>query len=93
MAIKIVSKKSGFRRCGIEHPDQPAIYPDGTFSTGQIKALKAEPMLVVEEIPDEPKAAKPQAEDSADAGDKPDGSEDKKAEKAEKATKGGKKTE
>ncbi|MCL4514145.1 MAG: HI1506-related protein [Firmicutes bacterium] len=85
MAIKIVSKRSGFRRCGIEHPDKPTIYPDGTFSAGQIKTLKAEPMLVAEEIPDEPKA-----EVSADAGDKPDGSEDKKA---EKAPRGGKKTE
>lgn len=50
MPIKITSKRNGFRRCGIEHPDQPVIYPDGTFNSEQFKVLKAEPMLIIEEI-------------------------------------------
>jgi hypothetical protein len=29
------------------------IHPDGTFTPDQIAILKAEPMLIVEEIPDE----------------------------------------
>lgn len=34
-------------------------YPDGTFTAEALAALKAEPMLVIEEIPDagEPKPA------------------------------------
>lgn len=54
MAIKIISKRAGFRRCGIEHPDTPVIYPNDRFTPEQLKQLKAEPMLIVEEIPDEP---------------------------------------
>jgi len=52
MTIRITSKKNGFRRCGIEHPDQTVVHPDGTFTPEQIKQLKAEPMLIVEEVPE-----------------------------------------
>jgi hypothetical protein len=52
-ALKIISKKDGFRRCGVAHPAAPVIHPDGTFTPDQIAILKAEPMLIVEEIPDE----------------------------------------
>lgn len=48
--IKIISLRNGFRRCGIEHPTGPVIHPEGTFTKAQIKKLKAEPMLVVEEV-------------------------------------------
>jgi hypothetical protein len=48
MAIRITSKKNGFRRCGIAHPDQPTLYPDDAFTPGQLQALKAEPMLIVD---------------------------------------------
>ncbi|MFZ5826508.1 MAG: HI1506-related protein [Bacillota bacterium] len=54
MAIKIISKRAGFRRCGIEHPDKPVVYPADKFSKEQLAQLKAEPMLIVEEVPDEP---------------------------------------
>ena len=52
MPIRITSKKNGFRRCGIEHPDKPTMYPDKKFSKEQLEILKGEPMLIVEEIPD-----------------------------------------
>lgn len=52
MAIQILCKQPGFRRCGVAHPAQ-AVYPDGHFSPAQMAALKAEPMLVVTEIADE----------------------------------------
>lgn len=52
--IRIRSKKDGFRRCGIAHPAGPVEYPNEKFSPEQIKALKAEPMLLVEEFPDPP---------------------------------------
>lgn len=50
MAIRITSKKNGFRRCGVEHPEHPLTYPDGHWSPEQLKILHDEPMLIVEEI-------------------------------------------
>ncbi|MCR4442958.1 MAG: HI1506-related protein [Peptococcaceae bacterium] len=54
MAVKIISKMAGFRRCGITHPAGPTVYPDGTFDEKQLAILQAEPMLIVEVIPEEP---------------------------------------
>ena len=56
MPIQIVSKKDGFRRCGIPHPSSPTIYPDGHFSKEEIKILTSEPMLVVTEVDKEEEA-------------------------------------
>jgi len=53
--IRIRSKKEGFRRCGIAHSGAPKDYPDDKFTKEQLKVLKAEPMLFVEEVPDPPK--------------------------------------
>jgi len=57
MGIKITAKKQGFRRAGMAHYDTQ-VYPDGQFTPEQIKALKAEKNLAVEEgVADpEPKA-------------------------------------
>lgn len=63
-AIKIISKKDGFRRCGIAHPAASVIHPDGTFTAEQIKVLKTEPMLIVEEV----KEPKPKAGGQGGAG-------------------------
>lgn len=52
--IRITSKRDGFRRCGIEHPARPTCYPDGFFTAEQLARLKAEPMLVVEEVAEAP---------------------------------------
>ena len=49
--IRIISKTNGFRRCGIDHPDKPTDYADGHFTAEQLQRLKAEPKLVVIEIP------------------------------------------
>lgn len=51
--IRITSKQTGFRRCGVAHPAEPTDYPDDRFTMGELEALKAEPMLVVEEIAEE----------------------------------------
>lgn len=67
--IRIVSKKAGFRRCGVSHPDKAVDYPDGRFTAAQIEALKKEPMLVVQELPDpepDPKPGKKAAAGKAD---------------------------
>lgn len=53
MPVIITSKSEGFRRCGIEHPAHPVEYPDDRFTEEQLKKLKAEPMLIVQVIPDQ----------------------------------------
>jgi len=45
--ITIVSKKDGFRRCGIAHSQAPVEYADDRFTAEDILALQAEPTLVV----------------------------------------------
>lgn len=52
--IRITAKREGFRRAGMVHPAAPTEYPDGTFKPEQLALLKAEPMLVVDEVEDEP---------------------------------------
>ncbi len=64
--IRITSKKEGFRRCGIAHCEKPIDYPNDRFSAKQLKALKDEPMLVVQELPD----PEPEKEDGKGKGKK-----------------------
>ncbi|SFI90233.1 HI1506-related protein [Brevibacillus centrosporus] len=47
--IAITSKANGFRRAGIQHPAQRVVYPADRFTDLQLKLLKDEPMLIVEE--------------------------------------------
>ena len=48
--VRIKSKKAGFRRCGVAHSAEAVEYPDTRFSDAEIAALKADPMLIVEEV-------------------------------------------
>ncbi|MEG2173140.1 MAG: HI1506-related protein [Desulfovibrionaceae bacterium] len=50
--IRISTKKDGFRRAGMAHTGTQD-YADDHFTTEQLTALRADPMLVVEDIPDE----------------------------------------
>lgn len=51
MALRITSKvKEGFRRCGVRHPYEAVEYPEGRFTAKQVKQLKEEPNLVVQEL-------------------------------------------
>lgn len=50
MKIRITAKQDGFRRCGLAHSKTPTDYPPETFTPGQLALLKAESLLVVEEI-------------------------------------------
>jgi len=52
--IRIRGKRHNFRRCGIAHPKDPVDYPNDRFTEKEIEILKAESMLIVELIPDEP---------------------------------------
>lgn len=69
--IRITAKKDGFRRAGISHAGTRD-YPDGRFTPEELAALKAEPMLVVEEItvPKKEKAPAKEPEHSTLSGKK-----------------------
>lgn len=62
--IRITAKKDGFRRAGISHAGTRE-YADGRFSLEELAALKAEHLLVVEEIAQFPKTKAPAAECTA----------------------------
>lgn len=70
--IRIRSKKDGFRRAGMAHPAEWTEYPASAFTPEQLEAIKAEPMLQVEEFEAEAKAEEPKAkaEGKADKGKK-----------------------
>ncbi len=59
--IRITAKKDGFRRAGVSHAGTRD-YPDGCFTPEELAALKAEPMLVIEEIPSAGEAKAPAPE-------------------------------
>ena len=46
--IKIISKKSGFWRAGVQHSAE-ASYTDDFFTKKQLRQLKNEPLLIVTE--------------------------------------------
>lgn len=60
--IRIIARRDGFRRCGIEHSAEPKEYPNDRFTKKQLEQLKKEPMLIVQELPD------PEQETSTPAG-------------------------
>lgn len=57
--IRITAQHNGFRRCGVSHSRTPTEYPDKAFTPDQIETMKAEPMLLVEVISDDPKKSRP----------------------------------
>lgn len=52
--IRIVSKREGFRRCGVPHSATPTEYPNDRFNEAELAVLEADPMLVVVRVPDAP---------------------------------------
>jgi hypothetical protein len=53
--IRITSSIDGFRRAGIAHTRVPAEYADDAFTKEQMKQLQAEPVLLVEIVPEKKK--------------------------------------
>jgi hypothetical protein len=47
-AVRVTSKRDGFRRAGLAHAKAPTDHPAGRFSPEQIEQLLAEPNLTVE---------------------------------------------
>ncbi len=60
--IEIISKKDGFRRCGVAHSIEPTTYPDDRFSSEELKRLQEEPMLIVREVGESSDEGKPEFE-------------------------------
>lgn len=54
--IRIISKKDGFRRCGVAHPETATDYDDDKFTKKELERLKNEPMLIVQGLPGKPKS-------------------------------------
>jgi len=81
--LRITSKSNGFRRCGVVHPDSPVIHAEDSFTPEQVDILKAEPMLIVEELPEK-------AEAGSDGKDNDKGGEEAKAGSDGKKGKSGK---
>lgn len=48
--LRITARRDGFRRAGMAHAASPVTHAIRTFTAEQLAALKAEPMLVVEEV-------------------------------------------
>lgn len=67
--IRITSQKEGFRRAGIAHSKEAAIYPADQFSKERLAALMAEPMLMVTEVdmPDPESEVEPKTNDKKSA--------------------------
>jgi outer membrane biosynthesis protein TonB len=54
LSIRIICRRPGFRRAGVAHAADQT-WPDGFFTDGQIRLLKAERLLTVIELADEAK--------------------------------------
>lgn len=46
--IRIISKRDGFRRCGVAHSEEPAFHDLNDFTAAQMEELTTTPMLVVD---------------------------------------------
>jgi hypothetical protein len=47
--VRVTAKVDGFRRAGRIWSTMPTIFPTDTFTQTELDALRAEPMLIVEE--------------------------------------------
>lgn len=48
--IRITAKTDGYRRCGLAHSKTPVEHPLDRFTAAELKILKADPGLTVEEV-------------------------------------------
>lgn len=72
--LRITAKRAGFRRAGLAHPDTPVDHKLADFTDEQVKALKAETMLIVSEVEGKATQAAPAA-NASPGGDAPKGLE------------------
>lgn len=48
--LRIISKREGFRRCGVAHSENPVFHDLADFTETELKRLEADPMLVVDMV-------------------------------------------
>lgn len=48
--IRIVSRRDGFRRCGVAHPATPTFHPEDRFAPDELERLCRDPMLIVDVV-------------------------------------------
>lgn len=46
--IRIISKREGFRRCGVAHSETPIFHEPDRFAREELEQLTRDPMLVVD---------------------------------------------
>lgn len=63
--IRIVSRKEGFRRCGVAHSVAPTDHPDDRFTAAELERLIEDPMLVVVVLSDSDETAEKEAKKPA----------------------------
>lgn len=57
--LRITARREGFRRGGIAHPVAPTPRRSSEFSAEDLELIRAEPMLLVEELETDPGGAAP----------------------------------
>lgn len=73
MPVRIRSKRPGFRRCGVAHPDEWVDHPEDRFTPEQLAQLQAEPMLQVVVTETQPTEARQPDDSASDADPTPGG--------------------
>ncbi len=71
--LRVSAKRDGYRRCGVEH-NGTVDHPAGIFTAEQVDVLKADPLLVVQEVEegtappagDDPEVARLRSEAASD---------------------------
>lgn len=48
--IRIISKREGFRRCGVAHSETATFHDIDAFTSEQLQTLSTDPMLVVDVV-------------------------------------------
>lgn len=67
--IRITAKREGFRRAGMAHSTTPTTHKVKAFTAAQLEQMKAESMLVVEEVEAPGKAQNVESNEAGEAGD------------------------
>ncbi len=51
-AVRIIARREGWRRCGVAHSIEPKIHEAGSFTEDEVRALLADPQLIVDVAPE-----------------------------------------
>lgn len=60
--IRIVSRRDGFRRCGMAHPASPTFHDADRFTMEELDQLRRDPMLIVDLVDGDGRLVEPAPE-------------------------------